>query len=117
MPAPQVCCVLPHAGATRNNCSLSTLLSSTHFCRLLTLAASHKRAASQAAARSSQARGLVAAAAQPPGGFDLSALGLEVPDIDASDIATYQQELGAEFDVSAGDRQGNVVGVGQGGGA
>jgi hypothetical protein len=31
----------------------------------------------------------------------LSALGIEVPDIDAADIASYQQELGAEFDVSA----------------
>jgi hypothetical protein len=44
------------------------------------------------------------AAAVQPGGIDLSALGLEVPDIDASDIATYQQELGAEFNVSAGKR-------------
>lgn len=32
--------------------------------------------------------------------IDLSALGLEVPDIDAADIATYQEELGAEFNVS-----------------
>jgi hypothetical protein len=39
-------------------------------------------------------------AAAQPGGIDLAALGLEIPDIDASDIATYQQELGAEFDVS-----------------
>jgi hypothetical protein len=30
----------------------------------------------------------------------LSALGIEIPDIDAADITTYQQELGAEFDVS-----------------
>lgn len=40
------------------------------------------------------------AAAAQPGGIDLAAVGLEIPDIDASDIATYQQELGAEFDVS-----------------
>jgi len=42
-------------------------------------------------------------AATPSGsssGIDLASLGLEIPDIDASDIQTYQQELGAEFDVS-----------------
>lgn len=58
-------------------------------------------AAPSAASSSRQQRALAAAAgAQQPGGIDLSALGLEIPDIDASDIATYQQELGAEFDVS-----------------
>ncbi|KAF8057639.1 transferase [Scenedesmus sp. PABB004] len=32
------------------------------------------------------------------GGLDLAALGIEAPPIDAADITTYQQELGAEFD-------------------
>lgn len=48
-------------------------------------------------------RRAVVMAAAPSGsspGIDLAALGLEIPDIDASDIQTYQQELGAEFDVS-----------------
>jgi hypothetical protein len=40
-----------------------------------------------------------AAAAAAAAAVDLDALGLEVPDIDAADIASYQQELGAEFDV------------------
>lgn len=33
-------------------------------------------------------------------GVDLSALGIDMPEIDAADIASYQEELGAEFDVS-----------------
>lgn len=59
-------------------------------------------APSAAFVSSSRQQRSLAAAAGAGGGIDLSALGLEIPDIDASDIATYQQELGAEFDVRFG---------------
>lgn len=40
---------------------------------------------------------------QVQAGVDLSALGIDIPEIDAADIASYQEELGAEFDVSSMD--------------
>ncbi|KAF6259677.1 hypothetical protein COO60DRAFT_990552 [Scenedesmus sp. NREL 46B-D3] len=49
---------------------------------------------------SSSSRRLLPTARSGASGVDLSALGIEVPAIDAADIASYQQELGAEFDDS-----------------
>jgi len=40
------------------------------------------------------------AAARASGKLDLNSLGIDVPDIDAADVASYKQELGAEFNVS-----------------
>ncbi|WIA22427.1 hypothetical protein OEZ85_004730 [Tetradesmus obliquus] len=60
----------------------------------------HLAAACPSGSSSSSSSRLLPVARSTPSGLDLSALGIEVPDIDAADIASYQQELGAEFDAA-----------------
>ncbi|WIA42885.1 hypothetical protein OEZ86_008804 [Tetradesmus obliquus] len=60
---------------------------------------SYRHLAAACPSNSSSSRLLPLVRSTPPG-LDLSALGIEVPDIDAADIASYQQELGAEFDAA-----------------